>query len=464
MVVGALGVFLSTMDLGMMRIALPALGEAFGVGPNSVIWVQLITFMVGAGMTLTMGRAADMYGRKRVFSLSLLIMGVGLCSCSLSQSFGQLLASRFILSIGLVVSLATATAIVTSAFSSQERGKALGIIGAVASMGLLSGPAIAGILIDTIGWRSIFYLRLPFSMLVMLLALFVLEKDPSPKHTSRFDVAGAGLLFLAIPSLLFVLNRGQHLGWNSPLVVILIIVGLVLLGLFITVERKVAQPVLELRMFSSRFFNSVSGSHILVYISTTAVDFTMPFYLVQSISLSTAEAGLLLVTIPAMSMIVSPFSGRLSDRWGTRLLCGIGLALIMLGILLLRRLTIDSSVAGIMVSLTIVGLGMALFVVPNTSAIMGAVSREKLGSAAAMVNLLRQLGMSIGLAIAGSFFASGSLSHSTKLLSQGVAEDVAMKVSITAGMHYSLLIALIFLVLGFIISSLRGRDKKTPDY
>ena len=103
MAVGSLGVFLSTMDLGMMRIALPSLGEKFGVEPNSVIWVQLITFMVGAGMTLTMGRAADMYGRKRVFSLSLLIMGVGLCLCSLSQSFGQLLASRFILSIGLAL-------------------------------------------------------------------------------------------------------------------------------------------------------------------------------------------------------------------------------------------------------------------------------------------------------------------------------------------------------------------------
>jgi EmrB/QacA subfamily drug resistance transporter len=463
MVVGAMGVLLSTMDLGMMRIALPPLGEAFEVGPNSIIWVQLITFMVGTGMTLSIGKAADIYGRKMVFFLSLLIMSVGLCLCSLSQNFGHLLASRFILSIGLVVSLATAIAIVTAAFSTQERGKALGIIGAVSSMGLLSGPAIAGILIDTIGWRSIFYLRLPFSILAMLLAFFVLKRDPLPERTGRFDIAGAGLLLVAIPALLFVLNRGQHIGWSSPPVIMLTICGLALLSLFIMVERKAAQPVLEIQMFSSRFFSTISGSHLLFYISTTAVDFTMPFYLVQSISLSTAEAGLLLVTIPAMSMIVSPLSGRLSDRWGTRLLCGIGLALIALGILLLRRLTFNSSVAEIMLSLVLVGLGMALFVVPNTSAIMGAVSHEKLGSAAAMVNLLRQLGMSTGLAIAGSFFASSSLSHSTKLLSKGVAENIAMKMSVTEGMHYALLIALIFLMLGFIISTLRGRDTQLPD-
>ncbi|MBN2186497.1 MAG: MFS transporter, partial [Dehalococcoidia bacterium] len=135
MMVGALGVLMSTMDLGMMRIALPPLGEAFGVGPDSVVWVQLITFMVGAGIILSVGKAADMYGRKRVFSLSLLVMSIGLCMCSLSQTFGQLLASRFILSVGLVISLANGIAIVTAAFPSQERGKAIGIISAVASTG-----------------------------------------------------------------------------------------------------------------------------------------------------------------------------------------------------------------------------------------------------------------------------------------------------------------------------------------
>jgi len=458
MVVCALGVLLSTMDLGMMRIALPPLGEAFEVGPDSVVWVQLVTFMVGAGIILSVGKAADMYGRKRVFSLSLLVMSIGLCVCSLSQNFGQLLASRFILSIGLVISLANGIAIVTAAFPSQERGKAIGIISAVASTGLLSGPAIAGILIDTLGWRSIFYLRLPFSILALLLAFFVLKKDPILEHKGRFDIAGAGLLFFAIPSLLFVLNRGQYLGWTSPAVLALSASGLVLLGLFIMVERKVVHPILEIRMFSNRFFSTISGSHVLLYISTTAVDFTMPFYLIQSMSLTTAKAGLILITIPTVTTIASPLSGRLSDKWGTRLLCGIGLALIALGMLLLIRLTINSTIFEILIVLIVIGLGMALFVVPNTSAIMGAVSREQLGTAAAMLNLLRQLGMSIGLVIAGSIFATSSLSHSTELLSQGMVEEIATKISITEGMHDAMLIALLITAIGFVISILRGRD------
>ena len=302
MFVGAMGVLLCTMDLGMMRIALPPIGEALGVGPNSIVWIQLVTLMLGAGMSLSVGKAADMYGRKKIFSLGLLTMVPGLGLCSLSQNFEQLLASRFISALGVITAVSSAMAIVTGAFPAKERGHAVGMIMAAGYMGLLSGPVIAGALIDTLGWHSIFYMRLPFAVINMLLAIFLLKADSPREHKGRFDIAGAGLLFMAIPSLMFVLNRGQHLGWNSPPVIILIIVGLVLLGLFIKVERKAAQPILELKLFSNRFFSTVSGSLVLLYICTTAVDLTMPFFLVQGLSFPAAEAGLILITIPVISL------------------------------------------------------------------------------------------------------------------------------------------------------------------
>ncbi len=463
MFVGAVGVLLCTMDLGIIRIALPSLGEALGVGPNSIIWIQLVTLIVGVGMTLSVGKAADMYGRKRVFSLGLLIMTVGLGLCSLSQNFEQLLASRFISALGIITAMSTSIAIVTGAFSAEERGKALGIIWAASYMGLLSGPILAGILIDTLGWRSLFYMRLPFAVIDMVLAFLLLRADSPREHKGRFDIAGAGLLFMAVPSLMFVLNRGQHLGWASPPMIILTIVGLILLGLFIKVERKAAQPILELKLFSNRFFSTVSGSHVLLYMATTVVDFTMPFFLIQGLSLPTAEAGLVLITIPAVNMVISPLSGRLSDRWGTRLLCIAGLSLITLGILLLRRFSINTSVPEIIGLFAIISVGMGLFIAPNSSAIMGAISREKLGSAAAMINILRQLGMSMGLAIAGSLFGSSVLLHSTELLSQGVTEEIAKKLSVTQGMQDTLLVALTFLVLGFTVSAIRGRDRPLSD-
>lgn len=457
MLVGALGVLVPTMDMGMMRIALPRLGEVFGVGPNSVIWIQLIYLMVGTGMMLTIGKVADTFGRKKVFSLGLIVSSVGLVLCSLSQSFSQLLLARFVFSIGATMAIATATAIVTAAFPPEERGKALGITGAVVSIGLLSGPALGGILLDTLGWSSIFYMRLPFSILGVVMAFLLLKEESLARRRGRFDLIGAGLLLLAIPSLILVLNRGQSFGWTSPMVVIMGVGVLLLLCLFVMVERRAVQPVLELKLFSSRLFSAASGSQVFLYMSTAAVDFTMPFYLIQSLSLPASEAGLLLVTVPAVRLVVSPFSGRLSDRWGTRLLCGLGLILIAAAMLLLRRLSTDTPATEIIPVLVVFGLGMGLFTTPNTSAIMGAVSPEKLGTAAAMVGLLRQLGMSIGLAIAGSLFASSSLSHATELASRELSEETVLSLSTANGMQYTLLVALIFIVISFIISALRGR-------
>ncbi len=459
MLVGAVGVLVPTMDVGMMRIVLPRLGEVFGVGPNSVIWVQLIYLMVGAGMMLTIGKIADTLGRKKIFSLGMGISSVGLVLCSLSQNFGQLLLARFVFSIGATMSIATANAIVIAAFPAKERGKALGIIGAVISMGLLSGPAVGGILLDTLGWSSIFYMRLPFSILGVVMAFLLLKEESLPERKGRFDLVGAGVLLLAIPSFILVLNRGHSLGWTSPVVIIMGIGSLLLLGIFIVVERRVVQPVLELRLFSSRLFSAASGSQVFLYMSTAAIDFTMPFYLLYSLSLPASEAGLLLVTVPAVRMVVSLLSGRLSDRWGTRLLCGLGLSLIAVGMLLLRRLSIDTAVTEIILVLVVVGLGMGLFIIPNTSAIMGAVSQERLGTAAAMVGLVRQLGMSIGLAIAGSLFASNSLSRATELTSQGLSEESVLSLSTVNGLQDTLLVALVFIVVSFAISALRGRER-----
>ena len=167
----------------------------------------------------------------------------------------------------------------------------------------------------------------------------------------------------------------------------------------------------------------------------------------------------MLVTVPAMRLIVSPLSGRLSDRLGTRLLCGLGLVLVAVGLLLLRSLSIDSQVKEIVVILGVVGLGMGFFVIPNQSAILGAVSHQRLGTASAMIGLLRQLGMSIGLALAGSMFASSSLSHAAEQASQGLAEETVQSLSVVSGMQDTLLLALIFPVIGFIISAIRGKEE-----
>ncbi len=457
MSVVAVGTFMSTLDSGAVRIALPQLGHVFQAGPNTVVWVWLIYLLIGAGLMLTLGWAGDAFGRKRLYTFGLVIFSLGLGLCSLAQSLIQLVMFRLVQAVGAAMTVATGNAIITASFPSQERGRALGIMGAVVGVGLLSGPALGGILLDLLGWRSVFYLRLPIGIIGVAMARALLKNQFSPKRGQKFDLLGAATLFLALTCLLLAMNRGQSLGWASPWVVSLGVMSVLLLLLFLFVERRLAQPVLDLRLFRRRLFSAASGSHVFLYMATTAVSFLMPFYLIQGQGLSASKAGLLLVTIPAISLVVSPLSGRLSDRLGTLFLCASGLTLVSAGLFLLSGLGANASIGNVVLRLLVLGVGIALFVPPNTSAIMGSVPSERLGTASAMVGTLRQVGMSVGLAIASSVFAASQFSHATQLASQGLPEDVVQRLSTVSGVHDAIFAALAIAVIGLVASVLRGR-------
>jgi len=457
MSVVAVGTFMSTLDSGAVRIALPQLGHVFQAGPNTVVWVWLIYLLIGTGLMLTLGWAGDAFGRKRLYTFGLVIFSLGLGLCSLAQSLIQLVMFRLVQAVGAAMTVATGNAIITASFPSQERGRALGIMGAVVGVGLLSGPALGGILLDLLGWRSVFYLRLPIGIIGVAMARALLKNQFSPKRGQKFDLLGAATLFLALTCLLLAMNRGQSLGWASPWVVSLGVMSVLLLLLFLFVERRLAQPVLDLRLFRRRLFSAASGSHVFLYMATTAVSFLMPFYLIQGQGLSASKAGLLLVTIPAISLVVSPLSGRLSDRLGTLFLCASGLTLVSAGLFLLSGLGANASIGNVVLCLLVLGVGIALFVPPNTSAIMGSVPSERLGTASAMVGTLRQVGMSVGLAIASSVFAASQFSHATQLASQGLPEDVVQRLSTVSGVHDAIFAALAIAVIGLVASVLRGR-------
>lgn len=457
MSVVAMGTLMSALDMGAVRIVLPHLEQVFQTGPNTVVWVSLIWLLIGSGLMLALGRAGDVFGRKRVFTLGLAIFSLGLGLCSLAQSLIQLVMFRLIQGVGAAMTMATEYAIITASFPSKERGRALGIMGAVAGLGLLSGPALGGFFLDLLGWRSIFYLRLPLGIISVAMAWGLLKEQSSPKRAEKFDLLGATTLFFALTCLVLAVNRGQSLGWFSPWVLSLAVVGALLLFFFLIVERRAAQPVLDLRIFWNRLFSAASASHVFLYLSTAAVTFLMPFYLIQGLGFNVSKAGLLLVTIPAISLLVSPLSGRLSDKLGTLFLCASGLTLVSVGLFLLSGLETNASIGDIVLYLAILGVGMGLFISPNTSAIMGSVPSERLGSASAMVGTLRHMGLSVGLAIAGSVFAASQLSHATQLTSQGLLQNMAERLSTVSGFQDAIFVALVIAAIGLLASVLRGR-------
>ncbi|MFC1985460.1 DHA2 family efflux MFS transporter permease subunit [Chloroflexota bacterium] len=453
----AVGAFISTLDVGVIRIALPHLGHVFQAAPDTVVWVWLIKFFIGTSLMLTLGRAGDAFGRKKLFILGLLISSLGLGLCSLAQGLLQLVIFRLVQAIGDAMTIAIGNAIITTSFPSEERGKVLGIIVAVAGVGALSGPALGGFLLDLFGWRSIFYARLPFGIAGVTMAWALLKEQSSPRREEKFDLSGAVALFFTLTCLLLAVNRGQSLGWTSPWVAGLGAMSMLSLFFFLAVEQRAAQPVLDLRLFRSRLFSIASASHVFLYMSSAAISFLTPFYLIQGLRFSASKAGLLLVTIPAISVVLSLVSGRLSDKKGTRFLCSSGLMLIALGMLLLGNLGTDTAIGNVVLCLIIVGVGLGLFDSPNTSAIMGAVPRERLGTASALVGTLRQAGMSFGLAITGTIFTTRQIFHATQLTSQGLTEDMLQKISTVNGFHDTILAMLATALIGLVISVLRGR-------
>jgi EmrB/QacA subfamily drug resistance transporter len=457
MFVIALGTLMSTTDMGGTRVVLPHLEQVLETSPDVVVWVSLIWVLVGSSLMLSMGRAADIFGRKRLYTLGFAIFIVGLALCSISQNIIQLVIFRFIQSIGAAMTIAIGSAILTTSFPTSERGKALGIMGAVGGLGMLSGPALGGLCLDLLGWRSFFYLRIPFVLIGLVMVHILLKKEPAHESKEKFDLPGAITFFLALICLLFVLTQGQRLGWSSPWMIGLSCAGILFLISFLFVEKRISQPMLDLKIFRSRLFSIAVVSHIFLYVSTTAVNFAMPFYLIAGLGFNASKAGLLLVTVPATALIFSPLSGRLSDKLGTLVLCTAGFILTALGLFLLSGATIDTSIITVVLYLILVGAGMGLFVSPNTSAIIGAVPSGRLGSASAMVGTLRHIGMSIGLAIAGSVFTATRFANAAQLTSDGLTQGLVGKLSTVGGFQNTIFVALITAAIGLLVSAFRGR-------
>ncbi len=444
----AAGTLTVTLDEGSVRVVLPELATAFDAVADDVVWVWLIYLLVGAGLMLSLGWIGDVLGRKRVYTFGLVLFTVGLGLSSISSSLGQLIAFRGVQAIGAAMTVAMSNAIVTASFPAEERGRALGIVAAVVSVGLLAGPMIGGVLVEWIDWRAVFYVRIPVGIVSILLAVPLLKPETVIRSQRSFDRAGATTLFLGLCCILVAVNRGQSLGWVSLPVMGLITAGVVLLLAFARIERTVYDPVLDLSLFSQRVFASASISHALFYASTIAVGFGMPFLFLQALSFPASIAGLLLATLPGIRVLVSPVAGRLSDRFGSWRFTLVGMSLIGGGAALMWTIDNSTGTWWLLVLLGIMGVGMGVFVAPNTSIIMGTVSKARLGTASAMVATTRQVGHSLGLAIAGTAFAHAKLVHLDRLLTQGVTPELAEAKATVAGFHATVTVAVVFAIIG----------------
>lgn len=451
-----IGTFLAVLDSTIVSVLLPVMTTGLQTDLITIQWVIMGYLLVITGLLLSFGRLADLIGRKPVYVSGLAIFAVGVGLCGLAQSVEQLIAARVFEGIGAAMVMAIGPALTASAFPPNERGKALGINATIVASGGILGPVIGGLLADAFDWRSTFFFRMPFILLAMLLAVKFLARDRGTGQR-RFDFVGGALLFTWLVAFTFGLNQGRSLGWASP--TILVLLGTAFLGFiaFVFAELRAREPMLELSLFRIRLFTAASASSLISFMTNFGVAFLMPFYLIQVMGYSVRDAGMMTIPQPLLMSLAGPLSGILSDHIGSRILSTAGMGLGVVALISLAMLDQNSSQMDVLIRVGLFGLAKGIFQSPNSSALLSSVPASRLGTAAGMQALMRNLGMVLGTAVFGAVWTSRMAFHTDILAALGnLAPQALSNQAFIFGFRDALLVSAGVCLIGVFTSLVRA--------
>ena len=417
----AMGIFLATIDGSIVNVALPTLVHALDTNFATVQWVVLAYLLTLATLLLLVGRLADIHGKKRIYATGFVVFTIGSVLCGLSQNVYMLIAMRVVQAVGASMVLALGPALITEAFPDSERGQALGISGAIVSIGIIAGPTIGGVLIEQLSWHWIFFVNVPIGILGTIMVYRFVHNIP-PRGERKFDYWGAATLFVSVLSLLLALTLGQDAGFTSPRILALFATWLVFLVAFIVVEMRASVPMLDLRLFRNTLFSVNLSTGFLVFMAIAGTILLLPFYLQNGLGYSVQTVGLMLAVLPVALGIMSPIAGSVSDRIGVRPVTIAGLVLMVIGYLASSTLSQDTTLTGYILRLVPIGMGIGIFQSPNNSAIMGAAPRSQLGVASSLLAVTRTLGQTTGIAIFGAIWATRVAAYSGGPVAGGATE------------------------------------------
>ena len=453
-----MGVFLATIDGSIVNISLPTLVSSFQTDFALVQWVVLAYLLTVTTLMLGVGRLADIYGKKPIYTAGFIIFTIGSVLCGLSPSIYTLIGFRVLQALGAAMIMALGMAITTEAFPPSERGRALGITGTIVSVGIAVGPTLGGLIVKNLSWHWIFFVNLPIGIIGTFM---VVRYVPAfrPAGGQRFDYWGALTLCISLLSLLVALTLGQRTGFGDRTVLLLIGSWIVFLVTFIFIELRTEQPMIDLRLFRNSLFSVSLTTGFIIFICLSGTLILMPFYAENVLGYDPQQTGLLMATVPVALGIIAPISGNLSDRFGSRPITVAGLAVLTVGFLAVSSLDAETTTLGYVLRFLPVGLGIGMFQSPNNSAIMGAAPRDRLGIASGMLAVTRTLGQTTGIAVLGALWAGQVFKNAGEVIAGGAtAAPVAAQV-FALRETFVIVSVLIFLALLLSIWGLREERK-----
>jgi EmrB/QacA subfamily drug resistance transporter len=393
LLVAILSSFLNPFMASSVIIALPAIARAFSLNAVLTNWVSTSYLIASAIFLLPLGRAADLLGRKRIFTAGIAIFTLMSFLMPLAPNMPIFLLFRIFQGIGGAMIFSTSVAILASVYRPEKRGWALGISVSAVYAGLTLGPFIGGFLTERFGWQSIFLVCVPLGMLVIMLAVLRIDEEKSETASPSFDFLGSVIYSVSLVSIMmgFTYLPGI-LGW------FFMISGAGFFVIFMKWEKAIASPILDISLLVNNKVFAFSNTAALIHYSATfSVSFLLSLYLQYVRGMDPEHAGLILVTQPAVMTVFSPLAGILSDRVEPRFIASAGMAITAIGLFMLSLVGPHTHIVFIIGCLAFLGFGFALFSSPNTNAVMSSVDRKDYGMASGFLSTMRVTGQTLSM-------------------------------------------------------------------
>jgi EmrB/QacA subfamily drug resistance transporter len=389
--------FLAPFLSSAVNLALPSIGKELHANAIGLGWVISSYILSTAIFLMPFGRLGDIIGRKKVFSLGILLFTISTFLIVFSHSILSLIILRIVEGLSSAMIFGTSLAIITSVYLPGERGRAMGINITATYLGLSCGPVIGGLLTQYLGWRSIFAFLVPFGIISLILINRKIKTEWAEAVGEMFDWRGSLIYGIALASFMYGFSRLPSTpGW------ICIGTGILMAVIFLLFENKITNPVFDIRLVMRNRVFAFSGIAALInYSATSAIGFFISLYLQYLKGLDARTAGLIMISQPVAMTLLSPIAGRLSDKRNPGSIASIGMGIIALGLVLLCFITEITPDYFIVILLMVLGIGFGLFSSPNSNAIMSSVEKRHLGVASGVVGTMRMVGqmMSMGIAM-----------------------------------------------------------------
>ncbi|HWT90412.1 MAG TPA: MFS transporter [Solirubrobacterales bacterium] len=456
--------FMIMLDNTIVNVALPSIQKDLGASLSGLEWTINGYTLSFAVLLATGGRLGDIFGRRLVFLVGVVIFALSSATAGFAPDQTSLVVSRVVQGIGAALMMPGTLSIITDAFPPEERGKAMGTWAGVSALALAVGPVLGGFLAEHVSWRAIFYVNIPVAVGAVVATLFAVRESRDTSVGREVDYAGVAVLTAGLTALVLALIEGNAWGWGSPEIIALLVVAAAALPAFVWVENRVKAPMVQFDLLGDRNFLAAVVVAMIISFAMLGVFFFLALYMQDILGYSPLEAGVRFLPSTLMIVIVAPISGRLSDRFGARWLIGGGLVLVAASLFSFSGLAVDSTYGDLLPGFVLLGIGIAMTMSPMTSAAMNAVPVQKAGVASGVLSMFRMVGGSLGIAVTGAIFQSLATSRLESAGSEpgAAAKADAFVYALSHAMVVSACVALVGAAVGAFAIRSKARTEVSP--